>query len=133
MPQTWITQIEAPKQTRYHALMMQSISSSGEIHVGELYGKPAMSSQTSVIYHVIAVHKQGITLQNMDNPLSQFETTEHKLLQSGYVRLSQTPYVNLAQTNKSKNIQSKLKRCPFTLDIFADRADCERPQFSQPA
>ena len=132
MPQT-ISRIEALGQTRYHALMMQPISSSSEIHVGELYGKPAMPGQTSVIYHVVAVHKQGITLQNMDNPLSQFETTEHKLLQSGYIRLSQTPYVNLEQTNKRNQIQSKLKRCPFTLDIFADRADCERPQFTQPA
>ncbi|HSI45750.1 MAG TPA: hypothetical protein VK950_06205 [Methylophilus sp.] len=113
--------------------MMQPISSSRAIHVGELYGKPVMSGQTSVIYHVVAVHKQGITLQNMDNPLSQFETTEHKLLQSGYVRLSQTPYVNLAQTNKRKSLQSKLTRCPFTLDIFADRADCERPQHIQSA
>jgi hypothetical protein len=113
--------------------MMQPTPFSTEIHVGELYGKPAMPGQTSVIYHVIAVHKLGITLQNMDNPLSQFETTEHKLLQSGYVRLSQTPYVNLAPSSKRKNSQSKLKRCPYTLDIFADRADCERPQLIQSA
>jgi hypothetical protein len=113
--------------------MMQSIPTSSAIHVGELYGKPAMPGQTSVIYHVVAVHKQGITLQNMDNPLSQFETTEKKLLQSGYVRLSQTPYVNLAQTGKRKNLKSNLKRCPYTLDIFADRADCERPQLVQAA
>ncbi|HSI44969.1 MAG TPA: hypothetical protein VK950_02230 [Methylophilus sp.] len=113
--------------------MMQSIPSSSEIHVGELYGKPAASGQPSVIYHVVAVHKLGITLQNMDNPLSQFETTEKKLLQSGYIRLSQTPYVNLSQSNKRKNSQAKLKRCPYTLDIFADRADCERPQLSQAA
>lgn len=113
--------------------MMQSIPSSSEIHVGELYGKPAMPGQTSMIYHVVAIHKQGITLQNMDNPLSQFETTEQKLLQSGYVRLSQTPYVNLSQSNKRKNTQSKLTRCPYTLDIFADRADCERPQLTQAA
>jgi hypothetical protein len=113
--------------------MMQSTPTSSAIHVGELYGKPAMPGQISVIYHVVAVHKQGITLQNMDNPLSQFETTEKKLLQSGYVRLSQTPYVNLAQTGKRKNLQATLKRCPYTLDIFADRADCERPQLVQAA
>lgn len=133
-PYFCIQRIEAPGQTRYDAPMTETLSSSRDVHVGELYGKPVASGQTSVIYHVVAVHKQGITLQNMDNPLSQFETTEQKLLQSGYVRLSQTPYVNLAQTNKKrKNLQSKLTRCPFTLDIFADRADCERPQFIQPA
>ena len=109
--------------------MTQLPSSSNNIHVGELYGKPAAPGQTSAIYHVIAVHKLGITLQNMDNPLSQFETTASKLLQSGYVRLSQTPYVNLVQTAKRKqHANLKLKRCPYTLDIFADRADCERPK-----
>lgn len=107
--------------------MTQNPTSSSEIHVGELYGKPAAPGQTSAIYHVVAVHKQGITLQNMDNPLSQFETTASKLLQSGYVRLSQTPYVNLAKSNKRKTAQQKLKRCPYTLDVFAERADHERP------
>lgn|GEM_PF-364617 len=121
------TQIEARAQTRYDAAMTQLISPSGDIHVGELYGKPAVPGQTSAIYHVVAVHKLGITLQNMDNPLSQFETTASKLLQSGYVRLSQTPYVNLQQAGKRKSAQQKLKRCPFTLDVFAERADCERP------
>lgn len=111
--------------------MMQSSLSSADIHVGELYGKPDVSGQTRTIYHVIAVHKQGITLQNMDNPLSQFETTASKLLQSGYVRLSQTPYVNLSHSGKRKNSTTKLKRCPYTLDCFADRADCERPQINQ--
>jgi hypothetical protein len=127
--------IEAIVQTRYDAAMMQSPTSNTDIHVGELYGKPAAAGQTTTIYHVVAVHKQGITLQNMDNPLSQFETTEKKLLQSGYVRLSQTPYVNLdtnlTKGSKRKNVQPKLSRCPYTLDIFADRADYERPQFSQ--
>lgn len=107
---------------------MQPISTmQADIHIGELYGKPAANGQTQTIYHVLDVHKHGITLQNMDNPLSQFETTAEKLLQSGYVRLSQTPYVNLQQAGKRKSIQNKLKRCPFTLDIFAERADCERP------
>lgn len=108
---------------------MQQQKSTTNIHAGELYGKLDIKGRASAIYHVIAVHKQGITLQNMDNPLSQFETTASKLLQSGYVRLSQTPYVNLAQTSKRKNnASSKLKRCPYTHDFFAERADCERPQ-----
>lgn len=111
-------------QTRYDIYMQQA---SIEIHVGELYGKPDSSGKPGVIYHVLAISKQGITLQNMDNPLSQFESTAEKLLQSGYVRLSQTPYVNLQQTGKRKSAQHKLKRCPFTLDVFAERADCERP------
>lgn len=102
-----------------------------EIHVGELYGKPDADGHIAVLYHVLAVHKQGITLQNMDNPLSQFETTASKLLQSGYIRLSQTPYVNLQQANKrKKNAATKLTRCPFTTDIFAERADSERPQLA---
>ncbi len=99
-----------------------------DVHVGELYGKPADSGQNSAIYHVVAVSKQCITLQNMDNPLSQFDTTTHKLQQSGYIRLSQTPYVNLQASGKRKAATQKLKRCPYTLDIFADRADSERPQ-----
>jgi hypothetical protein len=101
-----------------------------EIHVGELYGKPDTAGHIATLYHVLAIHKQGITLQNMDNPLSQFETTAEKLLQSGYIRLSQTPYVNLQHTGKRKSAQQKLKRCPYTTDIFAERADYERPQFS---
>lgn len=120
-------QIEAQAQTRYDAAMTSLITPSSDIHVGELYGKPAVSDQTSAIYHVVGVHKLGITLQNMDNPLSQFETTASKLLQSGYVRLSQTPYVNLQQAGKRKAAQLKLKRCPYTTDFFAERADYERP------
>ncbi len=115
------------QQTRYHSCMQHIPHSQADIHVGELYGKPAANGQSQTIYHVLDVHKHGITLQNMDNPLSQFETTVEKLMQSGYVRLSQTPYVNLQPSGKRKAIQNKLKRCPFTLDIFAERADCERP------
>ncbi|MFQ6334126.1 hypothetical protein [Methylophilus sp. 3sh_L] len=101
------------------------------IHVGELYGKPDAAGHIAVLYHVLAIHKQGITLQNMDNPLSQFETTAEKLLQSGYLRLSQTPYVNLQHTGKrKKSASNKLTRCPYTTDIFAERADSERPQLS---
>ncbi|HEY0907282.1 MAG TPA: hypothetical protein VGE17_08765 [Methylophilus sp.] len=107
--------------------MQHSNLSAADIHVGELYGKPDTTGKAAAIYHVLAIQKQTITLQNMDNPLSQFDTTAEKLLQSGYVRLSQTPYVNLQHTSKRKAAQLKLMRCPYTTDIFAERADCERP------
>lgn len=110
---------------------MQHIAPSpADIHVGELYGKPDTTGKATIIYHVLAIHKQTVTLQNMDNPLSQFETTAEKLHLSGYVRLSQTPYVNLQHKEKRKTAQQKLKRCPYTMDIFAERADCERPVIS---
>lgn len=96
------------------------------IHVGELYGKAHASPASKSVYHVLQVQKNTITLQNIDNPLSQFDTTVEKLLTSGYVRLSQTPYINLA-TLKQKATKNKLKRCPYTLDIFEARADSERP------
>lgn len=98
------------------------------IHVGELYGKVGASGSPATVYHVLAIHKQGITLQNMDNPLSQFDTTVEKLAASGYVKLSETPYVNLELPRKKKSSPLKLTRCPFTLDVFAERADFERPQ-----
>lgn len=120
--------IEAQHNSRYDEPMQQNNLLVTDIHVGELYGKPDATGKTATIYHVLAVHKHGITLQNMDNPLSQFDTTVSKLLQSGYIRLSQTPYVNLQHTGKRKTTTAKLKRCPFTTDIFAQRADSERPQ-----
>ncbi len=98
-----------------------------DVHVGELYGKVSATGLPSTVYHVLAVNKQGILLQNMDNPLSQFETTQAKLKQSGYIKLSETPYVNLAVSQKRKTKSTTLKRCPYTFDIFANRADYERP------
>lgn len=100
------------------------------IHVGELYGKENPNQTIKTVYHVLQVQKNTITLQNIDNPLSQFETTKEKLLTSGYVRLSQTPYVNLA-SSKHKTTKTKIKRCPYTLDIFEARADSERPRLQQ--
>lgn len=124
LPACHTASIAAHAQSGYDGRMQQDQT---DIHVGELYGKPDANGKPATLYHVLAIHKQGITLQNMDNPLSQFETTAEKLLLSGYVRLSQTPYVNLQQSGKKKSQQHKLKRCPYTHDIFADRADCERP------
>lgn len=97
------------------------------VHVGELYAKTESPSANKSVYHVIDVQKNSITLQNVDNPLSQFETTAEKLINAGYARLSQTPYINLNATKNSKTAKTKLKRCPYTLDIFEARADSERP------
>lgn len=98
-----------------------------DIHIGELYGKRQADGSAPQQYHVLAVSRQTITLQNVDNPLSQFETTLEKLKQSGYEKLSETPYVNLSLVSHKKAKKVKLTRCPFTLDVFAQRADHERP------
>lgn len=107
--------------------MQSTHTSNHDVHIGELYRKPTVTGKADKIYHVRAVEKNKITLQNMDQPLSQFETTVEKLLQSGYVKLSETPYINLAAQNSLKAKQNKLKRCPYTQDLFAARADFERP------
>ena len=52
-----------------------------EIHVGEIYGK--QTTGKFVMYNVLKVTKNVITLQNIDNPLSLFETTAEKLTSSG--------------------------------------------------
>jgi hypothetical protein len=77
---------------------------------------------------VLKVNKQVVTLQNIDNPLSLFETTEQKLASSGYIRVSQTPYIDLNPTTaKRKKAVKKPTRCPLTLDFLEERADSERP------
>jgi hypothetical protein len=96
------------------------------IHTGEIYGK--QTANKFVMYNVLKVSKQVVTLQNIDNPLSLFETTEQKLASSGYVRISQTPYIDLnANTAKRKKAVKKPTRCPLTLDFLEERADSERP------
>ncbi len=96
------------------------------IQTGEIYGK--QTANKFVMYNVLKVSKQVVTLQNIDNPLSLFETTEQKLASSGYVRISQTPYIDLASTStKRKKAAKKPTRCPLTLDFLEERADCERP------
>lgn len=96
------------------------------VQTGEIYGK--QSANKFVMYNVLKVSKQSITLQNIDNPLSLFETTEQKLASAGYVRVSQTPYIDLnASTAKRKKAVKKPTRCPLTLDFLEERADCERP------
>lgn len=96
-----------------------------DIHAGEIYGKQTGSK--FVMYNVLKVGKQCITLQNIDNPLSLFETTPAKLQASGYVRISQTPYVNMQATGKKRKSMRNPTRCPLTLDFLEERADSERP------
>jgi hypothetical protein len=80
------------------------------------------------MYNVLKVGKTSITLQNIDNPLSLFETTAQKLQSSGYIRVSQTPYINTERmTAKKRKAVRKPGRCPYTLDFLENRADNERP------
>ncbi|MEQ1599531.1 MAG: hypothetical protein ABL880_09230 [Methylotenera sp.] len=93
---------------------------------GEIYGK--QTSNKLVMYNVLKVTKNTVTLQNIDNPLSLFETTAQKLSSSGYIRISQTPYIDLnAATAKKRKVAKKPKRCPLTFDFLEARADSERP------
>ncbi len=96
------------------------------IHTGEIYGK--QTANKFVMYNVLKVSKQMVTLQNIDNPLSLFETTHQKLASSGFIRVSQTPYIDLVSTSpKRRKAAKKPTRCPLTLDFLEARADSERP------
>lgn len=96
------------------------------ILTGEIYGK--QTSAKFVMYNVLKAAKGVITLQNIDNPLSLFETTAQKLVSSGYIRVSQTPYINTEISGaKKKKAIKKPTRCPYTLDFLEARADSERP------
>ena len=103
-----------------------------DIHIGEIYAK--QTSAKLVMYNVLKVglvkgeSAQVVTLQNVDNPLSLFETTAQKLVSSGYVRISQTPYIDLnATTPKRRKAVRKPTRCPLTFDFLEDRADSQKP------
>ena len=103
-----------------------------DIHIGEIYAK--QTSAKLVMYNVLKVglvkgeSAQVVTLQNIDNPLSLFETTAQKLVSSGYVRISQTPYIDLnATTPKRRKAVRKPTRCPLTFDFLEDRADSQKP------
>jgi hypothetical protein len=101
------------------------MTQANNVLTGEIYGK--QTSSKFVMYNVLKVSKSIVTLQNIDNPLSLFETTAQKLASSGYVRISQTPYINTEITGKKKKVAKKPTRCPFTLDFLEARADSERP------
>lgn len=97
-----------------------------EVQIGEIYGK--QTSAKFVMYNVLKVSKLLVTLQNIDNPLSLFEITTQKLASSGYMRLSQTPFIDLeATTPKRRKAAKKPTRCPLTIDFLEERADSQRP------
>ncbi len=97
-----------------------------DIYTGEIYGKQTASK--FVMYNVLKVSKAIVTLQNIDNPLSLFETTAQKLAASGYIRISQTPYIDLVSaTPKRRKATRKPTRCPHTFDFLEDRSDSQRP------
>lgn len=103
-----------------------------QIQTGEIYGK--QTAAKFVMYNVLKVSKakgamqEVITLQNIDNPLSLFETTAQKLASAGYIRISQTPYIDLQVTTpKKRKAVRKPTRCPLTYDFLEARADSQRP------
>lgn len=97
-----------------------------DIQPGEIYGK--QTTAKLVMYNVLKVSKSIVTLQNIDNPLSLFDTTAQKLANSGYIRISQTPYIDLtAASPKKRKAVKKPTRCPLTFDFLEARADSERP------
>lgn len=108
-----------------------------KVQTGEIYGK--QTSSKFVMYNVLKVSKakggkpdnasqEIVTLQNIDNLLSLFETTAQKLVSSGYILISQTPYIDLNATSpKKRKAAKKPTRCPLTLDFLEARADSERP------
>ena len=97
-----------------------------DIQLGEIYGK--QTTAKLVMYNVLKVSKSIVTLQNIDNPLSLFETTAQKLANSGYIRISQTPYIDLTDASpKKRKAVKKPTRCPLTFDFLEARADSERP------
>jgi len=97
-----------------------------KVQIGEIYGK--QTSAKFVMYNVIKVNQSLVTLQNIDNPLSTFEITTLKLASSAYIRLSQTPFIDLeATTPKRRKAAKKPTRCPLTFDFLEERADSQRP------
>ena len=79
------------------------------------------------VYLVLNINRHGLlTLQNLNNPGSIFETVADNLESSGYFRISETPYINLgAKRSKTPKHRIKMIRCPRTVDLFAGRADSE--------
>lgn len=95
------------------------------IKAGAIYGKRRAGKLS--MYNVLKVTKKTVTLQNIDNPLSLFETTLDKLQQSGYELISETPFIDTSPQGKKRKDQRRPGRCPYTLDFLEGRADCEKP------
>jgi hypothetical protein len=99
-----------------------------DVHCGETWGKHLKDGHTA-LYLVLKVSREGrLTLQNLANPASIFETWAENFAHAGYFLVSQTPYVNLKSRN-SRRVPAP-KRCPRTVDLFEGRADCEPPTLS---
>jgi hypothetical protein len=97
-----------------------------EVQIGEVYGK--QNSTKFSMYNVLKISKNVVTLQNIDNPLSLLETTPQKLASLGFIRVSQTPFIDLeATTPKRRKAAKKPTRCPLTFDYLEERADSQRP------
>lgn len=115
------------------------------VGIGEIYGK--QQGTQAALYQVVAVVKDTLTLENLHNPLSRFETTAKKLHAAGYTCISHKPYVPLTSTEKATDTSpntlklsagksprkrlDKPKRCPFTVDFLENRADHEMPLLPQ--
>ena len=100
-----------------------------QIHIGETWGKQRNTGELAV-YLVLNINRHGLlTLQNLNNPGSIFETVADKLESSGYFRVSETPYINLgAKRSKKQKHHARVTRCPRTVDLFEGRADSEFPR-----
>ena len=131
-----LSQDSSAMQLEQTTLTKLGVTQSGEILVGEVYGKQTNAKFSMYSVLKVAKGKNGsqplVTLQNIDNPLSLLETTSQKLHASGYIRISQTPYINadITGTKKGKSTRKhpiKINRCPHTLDFIEDRADNQRP------
>lgn len=98
-----------------------------QIHVGEIWGKRQATGNVAVYLVLKVDRKQGITLQNLKTPTSVFDTDVDKLVNAGYFRLSETPYVDMAAGRGKRSHRGKVTRCPHTVDLFEGRADGEFP------
>lgn len=96
-----------------------------EVRIGEIYGK-RKGPDGYVMYAVLQVRGDRVTLQNLDGMAGPFDSDSRKLAQGGYELVSQTPYV----PHKSPAVcgrSRKPRRCPDTFDFLEGRADKERP------
>jgi len=95
------------------------------VRVGETYGK-RKDSDGFVLYTVLRVTGETITLQNLDHPEHAFDTTASKLELGGYELVSQAPYIPPTPAKK-RALRRRPSRCPHTVDFIEGRADCEKP------